>query len=153
MEGTAISTCPNSVKLAVLRAGVVFQPGFGYLNELVKATKRGMGGRIGSGNHWISWIEIGDFCRAISFVIENEMDGPTNLCSPNPVRQTELSKFMVAKTKAFLAPPSPEFFVRLISPKMGIEPELILGSTRVLPKRLIESQFAFANPNLVGLNC
>ncbi len=151
-EGTAVSSCPTKVKLAILRAGVVFQPDSGYLNELVKATKRGMGGRIGTGQQWISWIGINDFCRAVQFVIENELDGSINLCAPNPVRQAELSKSMVAMTGAIFAPPAPGFVVRLISPKMGVEPDLILGSTKVLPKRLVSSGFAFANPNLSDLN-
>ncbi len=151
-EGTAISSCPNTMKLTILRAGVIFQPGLGFLNEMVKATKRGVGGRIGTGRQWISWISIQDFCRAVEFIIENEMDGPINLCTPNPVRQAELSKFMVAKTGTFFAPPSPEFLVRLISPKMGIEPELILSSTKVIPMRLSKAGFSFESPDLMSLS-
>lgn len=142
-EAAALGTKLGATKLALARTGVVLERNEGYLPTLARLTRRGFGGVAGGGRQWISWIHISDWARAVRFLIEEELDGPFNLCAPEPAQQREMSQELVRRTGSLISPPAPAFLIRLGSPLMGVEPELVLGSTRAIPERLLEAGFEF----------
>ena len=109
--------------------------------------KFGVGGVIGSGKQWMSWVSLDDVVAAINFAIENEkMRGAVNVVSPNPVTNEEFTKTLgeVLYRPTFL--PLPEFAVNLVFGEMG--DALLIDSTRVAPKRLLDAGFEFEFPEL-----
>ncbi len=109
--------------------------------------KLGLGGVVGSGNQWMSWISIDDHVAVIEYAIENEtLRGAVNATSPNSVTNKDFTKTMgeVLSRPTFL--PLPEFAVSMIFGEMG--DELLLTSTRVVPKRLEGAGFEFKYPDL-----
>jgi uncharacterized protein len=109
--------------------------------------KLGVGGVIGDGKQWFSWISLDDHIAAILFALENEnLRGAVNSTSPNPVTNEEFTKTMgdVLYRPTFI--PLPEFAVSTLLGEMG--DALLLTSTRVVPKRLEDLGFQFKYPNL-----
>jgi len=129
------------------RTGLVLAPGTQLLGRLVPLFKAGLGGPIGDGSQWWSWITLRDEVDAMVSVIEGDISGPVNLVAPNPVRNREF----VAALGAVLRRPTifrvPRLAIRAaMGPEMA--DELSLSSTRVVPKRLLESGFTFADPTV-----
>jgi uncharacterized protein (TIGR01777 family) len=109
--------------------------------------KLGIGGVVGSGKQWMSWISLEDQVAIINFVIENEnIHGAVNAASPNPVRNEEFTKTLGEVLYRPTLLPLPEFAVSMIFGEMG--DALLLASTRVLPKRLLDAGFEFKYPEL-----
>jgi uncharacterized protein (TIGR01777 family) len=135
------------VRTVLLRTGIVLSKEGGALAEMLTPFKFGVGGVIGSGRQWMSWIALDDVVGAIDLALENEdLKGPINLVSPNPITNKEFTTTLteVLQRPSFL--PLPEFAVKLIFGEMG--DALLLASTRVLPKRLDEAGYKFKFPNL-----
>jgi uncharacterized protein (TIGR01777 family) len=138
---------PRTRKVA-LRSGVVFSPvpgtAFGVLSNLVRMS---LGGTQGSGRQFIPWIHEDDYARAVEFLIGREdLDGPFNLTAPNPLPNRT---FMAALREAWDVPngfPAPAFAIRLGAIFLRTEPELILGSCRAVPGRLLDAGFRFQFP-------
>lgn len=129
-------------RVAMPRIGVVLAKNGGALKEMLTPFSLGIGGTIGSGKQWISWIALGDLIRAIHFLLENEnLKGVFNATAPNPVTNEEFTKTLgkVLRRPTFL--PIPEFAVKLLFGEKG--ETLLLQGTRVLPKRLLEAGFEF----------
>ncbi|MBK7392654.1 MAG: DUF1731 domain-containing protein [Chloracidobacterium sp.] len=108
---------------------------------------RKVGGVVGSGKQWMSWISMDDEIAVINYVIENEnIRGAVNAVSPNPVTNHDFTKTLgdVLYRPTFL--PLPEFAVSMIFGEMG--DALLLASTKVMPKRLEDAGFEFKYPNL-----
>lgn len=131
-----------------LRTSVVLGKKGGALAPLAWLSRLGLGGRQGDGNQMFSWIHVEDYFRIIQFISVNEsLSGVVNCTSPDPVSNT---RFMHSVRKAVRIPAgitAPEFAVRLGAKIIGIEPELILNSTYVIPKRLIDSGYKFIFPD------
>lgn len=130
------------VRTVLLRNGIVLSKEGGALATMLLPFRLGLGGVIGSGRQWMSWISLKDVVRIIEFVIENEkMRGAVNVVSPNPVTNEEFTKTLgeVLYRPTFL--PVPEFAVHLMLGEMG--DALLLDSTRVVPKRLLDAGFRF----------
>lgn len=132
----------KSVRLVFLRTGVVLDRNGGALPQMVMPFKYGIGGHIGSGNQWFSWIHIDDEVRAIEFLLENEKtSGAYNLTAPEPVTMKMFAK-SIGKT---LKRPSwlhvPAFAIKLLMGQMG--EEMILSGQRVIPKKLQDEGFDF----------
>ena len=109
--------------------------------------KMGVGGVIGSGKQWMSWISMDDHVNAVNFVIENDnIRGAVNSVSPHPVTNEDFTKRMgeVLYRPTFI--PLPEFAVSMLMGEMG--DELLLTSTKVIPKRLDDAGFEFTYPDL-----
>jgi len=109
--------------------------------------KFGVGGVIGSGKQWMSWVALDDVVEIVNYAIENrELRGAVNVASPNPVTNEEFTKTLgeVLYRPTFL--PLPEFAVNLVFGEMG--DALLLNSTRVEPKRLHEAGYEFKFKNL-----
>ena len=143
------------IRTVNLRIGLVLSARGGALANMLKPFKLGLGGRIGSGQQWWSWIHVDDIVGGIRHAIGTEsafgpgsgpgsgpLSGPVNLVAPNPVRNAEFTKVLasVLGRPAFF--PVPEFALRLAFGKMAAE-ELLLASQRVEPGKLGGSGYAF----------
>ncbi|HET9789383.1 MAG TPA: DUF1731 domain-containing protein, partial [Pyrinomonadaceae bacterium] len=117
------------------------------LAKMLTPFRMGVGGRIGSGKQWMSWIALKDVIAGIEFALANEtLKGPVNFVAPNPVRNAEFTK---ALGKALSRPtifPIPAFGVRLAFGEMA--DALLLSSQRIEPKELSEASYAFKYPTL-----
>jgi len=135
------------IRTVLLRTGIVLSKDGGALATMMTPFKLGIGGVIGSGEQWMSWVSLDDVVRIINFVLENEdFRGAINVTAPNPVTNKEFTKTLgsVLYRPTFL--PLPEFAVHMVFGEMG--DALLLDSTRVVPKRLLDAGFEFKYPNL-----
>ncbi len=135
------------IRTVLLRTGIVLSKDGGALATMLTPFKLGVGGVVGSGKQWMSWISLEDEIAVINYVIENEnIRGAVNAVSPNPVTNHDFTKTLgeVLYRPTFL--PLPEFAVSMIFGEMG--DALLLASTKVIPKRLEDAGFEFKHPNL-----
>lgn len=135
------------IRTVLLRTGIVLSKDGGALGTMLTPFKLGVGGVVGSGKQWMSWISLDDHIAIINYAIENEsLRGAVNAVSPNPVTNEEFTKTLgeVIYRPTFL--PLPEFAVSMVFGEMG--DALLLASTRVLPKRLEDAGFEFKYPDL-----
>jgi hypothetical protein len=135
------------IRVVNLRTGVVLSPKGGALAKMLLPFKLGLGGVIGSGNQYLSWITLDDLVRAVQFVIDQDsLQGPVNAVAPNPVTNREFTKTLgrVLHRPTFM--PMPAFAARLAFGEMA--DEMLLGGARVLPKALMAANFSFAFPQL-----
>lgn len=135
------------IRTVLLRTGIVLSKDGGALATMLLPFKMGVGGVIGDGKQWMSWISLDDEIRAIEFVLEHEeVRGAVNLVSPNPVTNQQ---FTAALGEVLYRPtfiPLPEFAVSMLLGEMG--DELLLSSTRVVPARLEQLGFEWQFPDL-----
>ncbi len=139
----------SGIRTVLMRNGIVLSKDGGALSTMLTPFKFGVGGVIGSGKQWMSWISLDDIVELYSDALINEnLRGAVNAVSPDPVTNEEFTKILgdVLYRPTFL--PLPEFAVNLIFGEMG--DELLLASTRVLPKRLQDMGFRFKFPELRG---
>lgn len=145
-EGEALKAREKGARVVITRFGIVLGEKGGALSQMIPLFKKYIGGPIGSGNQWFSWIHIKDLAEAFVFLLNHpEISGPVNVCSPQPVRNKELAK---ALGKALHRPsfiPAPAFMVRWVLGEFG---SVILEGQRVIPKRLLESGFKFQYPDI-----
>ncbi|UCF17132.1 MAG: TIGR01777 family oxidoreductase [Phycisphaerales bacterium] len=130
------------VRCAVIRTGVVLGRGGGALVRLMQPFRYYLGGHIGSGRQWFSWINLEDEVAAIRFLMEHEgMKGAFNLTSPQPVTMKEFCRQLgrAMGRPARLAVPG--FVMRLALGEMARE--MLLGGQKVLPRRLLDAGFEF----------
>ncbi|HVF47823.1 MAG TPA: TIGR01777 family oxidoreductase [Pyrinomonadaceae bacterium] len=135
------------IRTVLLRTGIVLSKDGGALGTMLLPFKLGVGGVVGSGKQWMSWISLDDHIEAINFAIENEnLRGAVNAVSPNPVTNEEFTKTLgeILYRPTFF--PLPEFAVSMLLGEMG--DALLLASTKVLPKRLMDAGFDFKYPEL-----
>jgi uncharacterized protein (TIGR01777 family) len=134
-------------RVVLPRIGVVLSKDGGALAEMLTPFKLGVGGTIGSGKQWISWIALEDLIRVIHFLLENEnLEGAFNATSPNPVTNEEFTDTLGKVLHRPTILPLPAFAVKLLFGEKG--ETLLLQGTRVLPKRLQEAGFEFKFENL-----
>jgi uncharacterized protein len=135
------------IRVVNLRVSLVLDANGGALKLMLPAFKLGLGGRIGSGRQYISWITLSDIVRVIQFALDTEvLSGPVNAAAPNPVSNAEFTKTLagVVHRPAFF--PVPTFLMEALPGGMG--KEALLASERVIPKRLLDSVFKFEHPEL-----
>jgi uncharacterized protein (TIGR01777 family) len=136
------------IRTVNIRIGLVLSAKGGALEKMLTPFKLGLGGRIGSGRQWWSWIHVDDIVGGIQHAMRTEsLSGPVNLVAPNPVRNAEFTKVLasVLGRPAFF--PVPEFALRLAFGQMAAE-ELLLASQRVEPSKLRTSGYEFRFPEL-----
>ena len=135
------------LRVVNLRIGVVLSPQSGALAKMQRPFKLGLGGIVGPGTQYWSWIGLHDLVRMIAYCIDNEsLEGPVNAVSPQPLTNKE---FTAGLGKALRRPtifPLPTFVAKLLLGEMA--QTLLLASTRVLPKKLQASGFEFDHPCL-----
>ncbi len=135
------------IRTVLLRTGIVLSKDGGALATMLTPFKLGVGGVVGSGKQWMSWVSLDDVVAIINFALENEsLRGAMNVASPNPVTNEEFTKTLgsVLYRPTFL--PLPEFAVNLVFGEMG--DALLLASTRVIPKRLVDAGYKFKYTDL-----
>lgn len=131
------------IRTVNIRIGLVLSAKGGALAKMLTPFKLGLGGRIGSGRQWWSWIHVDDIVGGIHHAMRTEsLSGAVNLVAPNPARNAEFTKVLasVLARPAFF--PVPEFALRLAFGKMAAE-ELLLASQRVEPGKLRASGYTF----------
>ena len=139
---------PNTRRV-LLRLGVVLGRNGGFLQILSRLTRWFLGGHVGNGRQYVSWIHIADLSRMILQAIEQEqLTGVFNATAPNPVTNAELMRELRRALHRPWSPPVPEFAARIGSWLMGTEASLALVSQRCVPKRFLENGFNFEFPTL-----
>ena len=134
---------PHTRQVA-LRTSMVLGENGGALEPLTKLTKLGLGGKQASGKQMISWIHEEDYFNIILFILQNPtLSGVTNCTSPEPVSNKVFMKTMRQVLNIRVGIPAPAIVIRLISKLIGKESKLILNSSNVQPKRLLEAGFTF----------
>jgi uncharacterized protein (TIGR01777 family) len=134
------------VRTVFMRFGVVLGKEGGALPLMVLPYKLFVGGTVGSGEQWVSWVHILDVVRAISFAVHNDrLRGPVNVTSPSPMKMRDFGKtigFVLKRPHWF---PAPSFAMKLA---LGKKSKLVLEGQKVVPKVLMEEGFEFLFPNL-----
>jgi uncharacterized protein (TIGR01777 family) len=134
-------------RVVMPRIGIVLSKDGGAIKEMLTPFKLGVGGRIGSGEQFMSWIAMDDLIRIIHFALENEnLEGVVNATAPNPVTNTEFTKTFGKVLHRPTILPMPEFVIKLIFGEKG--EVLLLEGQKVLPKRLQDAGFEFKFENL-----
>ncbi len=143
-EGAAASAPIRTVQL---RFGVVLSPDGGALAKMLPAFRAGIGGRLGSGAQWMSWIALHDVVRVIRFAIgSDELRGPVNTVAPVPVTNSDFTETMSRVLRRPAALPVPAFALRLLFGEMA--GQTMLASQRVVPERLNQAGFVCAYPTV-----
>jgi uncharacterized protein (TIGR01777 family) len=154
-EAAAEPAIRAGIRVVNLRSGIVLSVTGGALGRLLAPLgprwlspfRWGLGGPVGGGRQWWSWISLGDEVRAILHVLDTEISGPVNLVAPNPVTNRDFTRALgrVLRRPAFL--PIPGFALRLF---LGSElaDALVLGGQRVTPEVLLASGFEFEHPQI-----
>ncbi len=133
------------VRRVIIRSGAVLDPREGALLRLLLPFRLFVGGPLGSGRQWLSWIHLQDQVRAIRFLIENQAaSGPFNLCAPHPLTNADLARTLgkVLGRPSFV--PVPAFALRLA---FGEVAAVVLEGQRALPRRLLDLGFSFRFPD------
>lgn len=137
------------IRTVHVRTGVVLSPRGGALGEMVIPFKLGVGGRVGSGKQWMSWIDVSDMAGGILYATENPaVRGPVNFVAPNAVTNSEFTKTLANVLSRPAIFPLPAFMVKLAFGEMG--ENLLLGSQRVQPAQLTASGYRFRFNELRG---
>ena len=135
------------IRVVNLRMGVVLSPHGGALGSMLSPFKLGLGGVIGSGRQYLSWIAIDDLMAAIEFaLVHNSIAGPVNAAAPNPVTNREFTKTLGRVLGRPTIVPMPAFAARAAFGEMA--DEMLLGGVRVEPRTLHTAGFAFEYPQL-----
>lgn len=133
------------LRVAHLRTGLVLSGEGGFLTRPVQLFKLGLGGRLGSGRQWWSWIAIEDEVRAIRFLLDHDLSGPVNLTGPAPLTNAEFTKVLGGVVSRPTLFPAPAFAIRTLLGR-ELADEVILAGQRVLPRRLLDAGFEFSYP-------
>jgi uncharacterized protein (TIGR01777 family) len=137
----------SGIRVVNLRTGVVIAAQGGALAKMLFPFKLGLGGVIGSGRQYWSWIALDDLVSAIKLALENgALAGPVNAASPEPVTNREFTKTLGRALGRPTIFPMPAFAARLVLGEMA--DEMLLASTRVAPRVLLQAGFAFRFPRL-----
>jgi len=135
----------GEIRTVKLRTGLVLDPTGGALGKMLPLFRFGLGGKLGSGKQWWSWITLHDQIRAIMFALENPISGPVNITTPNPVTNQE---FTSALARAMHRPalfPAPAIALKIA---MGGFSSEVLGSKKVVPHVLQEAGFVWEYPHI-----
>jgi uncharacterized protein (TIGR01777 family) len=135
------------VRVVNVRTGVLLSPQGGALARMLTPFKLGLGGVIGSGEQYMSWVTLDDVVAALQFLLSNSsISGPVNLVAPHPVTNAEFTKTLGRVLSRPTLFPMPAFAARLAFGEMA--DALLLSSTRVAPQALAEAGFHFQHPEL-----
>ena len=145
-EWEAAADLAGDIRTVKIRTGLVLDPTGGALGRMLPLFRFGLGGKLGSGKQWWSWITLHDHLRAIEFILENqEISGPVNLTSPNPVTNQEFTSALARALRRPALFPAPAFALKAALGGFSTE---ILGSKKVLPSALQDAGFNFEFPHI-----
>lgn len=135
------------IRVACTRSAMVLDPSAGALQQMLPFFKAGIGGRVGSGRQWVSWITLADEVRAIRFLIDHELAGPVNAAAPGPVTNAVFTKALGRALHRPTVLPVPSFAPMVLFGREMVE-TLLLTSHRVLPDRLLDAGFEFRHDDI-----
>jgi uncharacterized protein (TIGR01777 family) len=136
------------IRTVLTRTGIVLSPDGGALPPMLRATKLGAGGALGSGKQWWPWISIDDEIGAMLHCIErDDIDGPVNLVAPNPERMKVVAKAVAKKLHRPALLPTPAFALKAVL-GAGQAEELVLASARIAPTVLQNTGYRFEHPTI-----
>lgn len=145
-ESEALNAGKKGARVVMTRFGIVLGKDGGALGQMIPLFKSFLGGPLGSGRQWFSWVHMRDLVEAFIFLLDKkEISGPVNLCSPEPVRNKELGAAIgrVLHRPSFM--PAPGFMIKLILGEFG---SVLLEGQRVIPKRLLDAGYKFKYPGI-----
>lgn len=147
-EREALEAEKLGARVVRLRIGVVLGAGGGALAKMLTPFRLGVGGRLGNGRQWMSWIHIDDLCDLILFVLrESTLRGVLNATSPHPATNAEFTQALAHAIHRPAVLPVPAFALKLV---MGDMAEVLLGSQRAIPQGALRAGFEFRYPDLAG---
>jgi uncharacterized protein len=130
------------IRTVQMRTGVVLSAKGGALGKMLTPFKMGIGGRIGDGRQWMSWIDVQDMVGAINHLLKTDLlRGPVNMVAPKPVTNAEFTQTLAGVLSRPAIFPLPAFVVKLAFGEMG--ETVLLGSQRVEPSQLVMSGYPF----------
>lgn len=148
-EATTVPATQKGIRVVNLRIGVVLSPEGGALKKMLRPFKMGVGGVVGDGKQYWSWIALDDVLGAILHtIITDSIKGPVNVVAPNPVTNKEFTKALGKVLSRATIVPMPAFAARLALGEMA--DELLLASTRVDATKLTSSGYKFRFPEIEG---
>ena len=145
-EQEAMRAQNKGARVVITRFGIVLGKNGGAIGQMLPLFKYFLGGPLGNGRQWFSWVHMQDLAEAFIFLLQHtEISGAVNLCSPQPVRNSELGKAIgkVMHRPSFM--PAPGFMIKLILGEFG---SVLLKGQRVIPRRLLDAGFKFKYPNI-----
>lgn len=146
-EEAAKPAVAAGIRVVHPRFGIVLSPEGGALAKMLTPFKLGLGGRLGSGEQYMSWIALLDAVRALVHLMDHEgLQGPFNVTAPEPVTNREFTRALGEALRRPTALPVPAAFMRLAFGEMA--DAALLSGARVKPRRLLESGFQFQHPAL-----
>ena len=147
-EAEALKAQGLGLRVVITRFGIILGKDGGALGQMLPMFRKFLGGPIGSGLQWFSWMHQQDQARAYLFIQEHpEISGPVNFTAPNPVRNGDLTKALgqVLNRPTFIT--APEFMVRLV---LGEFADTLLTGQKVFPQRLLDAGFQFNFPTIAA---
>lgn len=146
-EAATHPAADSGIRTVNIRTGVVLSPKGGALGKMLTPFKMGVGGRVGDGRQWMSWIDVQDMVGAIHHILKTDLlHGPVNMVAPKAVTNAEFTKTLASVLSRPAIFPVPAFVVKLAFGEMG--ETVLLGGQRVEPARLVESGYPFRFSNL-----
>ena len=147
-EAATESAIKKGIRVVHLRIGIVLTPSSGALAQMLMPFRLGIGGPLGHGKQWMSWISIDDLLGSILHAIKTEkLSGPINAVAPNPVTNREFTRTLAHVLSRPAIVPIPDFTLRFIFGE--IADEALLSSACVKPKKLLGSGYSFHHPGLL----
>jgi len=146
-EASATKAEAIGVRVVHARFGIILSKQGGALPQMVRPFKWGFGGKLGSGEQWMSWVTLPDTVRIVRFALESgAVRGPINVVSPQPVRNVEFTEALAKKLHRPALFSAPEFALKLTMGEMA--GPLLLASQRVFPAELIKLGYQYIHPEL-----
>ncbi len=146
-EAASQPAADAGIRTVQMRFGVVLSPRGGALPKMLPPFRMGLGGKIGNGRQWWSWIDVKDLIGSIRHALKSELlQGPVNVVAPKPVRNAEFSKILATVLSRPSIFPMPAFAARLALGEMANE--LLLASQHVEPAKLIATGYSFQHADL-----
>jgi uncharacterized protein len=146
-ERSAQPASAAGIRVVHPRLGIVLSPEGGALARMLPPFKLGLGGKLGSGDQWMSWVALDDVTAALAFLLEQPLSGPVNLVAPQPVTNREFTRTLgqvLSRPAVFTVPP----FALHLAYGRDMPDEALLSSTRVRPAKLEHAGFRFRHPQL-----
>jgi uncharacterized protein (TIGR01777 family) len=148
-EAEASNAEALGTRVVLTRFGIILASQGGALPKIMRPFQLGLGGRIGDGTQWMSWITLEDVVAIVRLAIINrEFRGPINVVAPQPVRNEQFVKQLAAAMHRPALFPVPPFALRLVMGEMA--DALLLASQRVIPEKLTKADYQFCDPTLVA---
>jgi uncharacterized protein len=144
-EREALAAEALGIRVVRIRIGIVLDRRGGALQQMLPPFRVGVGGRLGSGRQWMSWIHLSDLAELFRFAIENPVEGPLNGVAPAPVRNSDLTRQLAAAIRRPALFPMPKLALQLIFGEMA---QVLLESQRVMPRAAEAAGFQFRHPEL-----